>query len=227
MRLVLKSCLPIILILTFHLNNAFSFSDKGDYFSLTGIYKSEDGGVYFVNEKDGLIYCFGEHKSGSWAFVFRGNRYGFIVAGTYTFLPKGKEQGHGHLDIGVSENRIEILSEKNPFKGRSWERISNLDFYIPVKTKGEFGNHNSLNNVTGIWQGDDGASYYVVERDGEVFWFGESHSKNSSGRPSLANLAFGKRQGNIIELDWVSSSKGPNSSGGKLILSVISREETS
>jgi hypothetical protein len=74
-------------------------------------------------------------------------------------------------------------------------------------------------DLTGVWQANDGGTYYIHQRDDEVWWYGEHRPDN----PAWSNVARGEYIGNQLHLDWVDVPKGRTRSSGKLILEIQDR----
>ena len=72
--------------------------------------------------------------------------------------------------------------------------------------------------VTGVWQGNYGADYYIRQVGNEIWWLGE----NDPVHPSFSNVAHGKIDGNLIILSWGDVPKGGILSSGVLVLQVVS-----
>jgi hypothetical protein len=70
--------------------------------------------------------------------------------------------------------------------------------------------------LTGVWQANDGGTYYVRQRGNEVFWLGMS---SDQGR-SWTNVFHGTRNGNTITGTWADVPKGNIQSGGILNLNL-------
>jgi len=73
-------------------------------------------------------------------------------------------------------------------------------------------------DLTGVWNCDDGGKYYIRQIGNEVFWYGE---KAPTG-PQWSNIAFGVKVGDTIILKWVDVPKGAIMGKGELHLRVIS-----
>jgi len=73
-------------------------------------------------------------------------------------------------------------------------------------------------DLTGVWDCNDGGTYYLRQLDDILWWFGEP-SYQPGG---WSNVAMGSIDEGIIYLDWSDVPKGSNSYEGYLILTIES-----
>ena len=71
-------------------------------------------------------------------------------------------------------------------------------------------------NLTGVWQCDDGATYYVRQIGDRIFWCGESQPET----PIFCNVASGLIAEQEVMLQWADVPKGVNQYFGAIILRV-------
>ncbi len=77
----------------------------------------------------------------------------------------------------------------------------------------------NLPDLTGVWRGNDGGTYYIRMIGTEVSWLGERAPVNSP----WVNIAHGRVEGDgAIHLRWVDVPKGGTSSAGALVLQIVS-----
>lgn len=75
-------------------------------------------------------------------------------------------------------------------------------------------------DLTGIWDCDDGGTYYIRQWGNVVWWFGEP-----SLEPGIwSNVAKGTIINDVIKLDWSDVPKGSDMNGGILSLDIISKD---
>jgi hypothetical protein len=79
----------------------------------------------------------------------------------------------------------------------------------------------SAQDLSGVWKGNDGGSYYIRQVGNEIWWFGE----NNPTSPSFSNVAHGKLAGTTIELSWGDVPKGNILQSGILVLKMVSNTE--
>ncbi|WP_271767524.1 hypothetical protein [Aquimarina algiphila] len=182
--------------------------------NLSGYYYANDGGHYYVRHIGNTIYWFGEHPSGSWANVFKGNISGKTITGSFYDVPKGGIAGSGSLtlSIGCFGSGFTKVSGNN-FGGSSWTKTTRPSYLPPPRPAG-FGVVNNSNDITGRWVGNDGGIYYIRQVGNQVVWFGERNFVN--GRPTWSNIAWGSRFYSQLWLDWADVPKGNANSTGIL-----------
>ncbi len=71
-------------------------------------------------------------------------------------------------------------------------------------------------DLTGIWQCDDGAVYYIRQIGDKVFWLGEKEAED----PRFCNVAFGSVTPSDVTLQWADVPKGKNRHFGTIYLRV-------
>lgn len=71
-------------------------------------------------------------------------------------------------------------------------------------------------DLTGVWAGDEGGTYYIRQIGSEITWYGE----NAPINPGWSNVASGNIVGDQIFLKWMDVPKGTNMLSGKLIIRV-------
>jgi hypothetical protein len=186
--------------------------------NMSGYYKANDGGHYYVRHIGTNVYWFGEHPSGSWANIFTGKLDGNKITGQFYDVPKGKIQGRGPLKLTVNYNSTKITKTAGSnFGGSIWTKTRRPSNLPGTRTAG-FGVRNNINNLTARWYANDGGYYYIRQVGTHIVWFGERHF--TSGRPPWSNVGTGVRIGNIIYLNWADVPKGNANNNGTLILRV-------
>ncbi|MBI2372102.1 MAG: hypothetical protein HYV08_18040 [Deltaproteobacteria bacterium] len=71
-------------------------------------------------------------------------------------------------------------------------------------------------DLTGLWTGNDGGTYYLRQVGDRIFWLGES----GDGGRTWTNVATGKLSGGRIILDWGDVPKGAIRNSGLLVIRV-------
>lgn len=190
---------------------------------LTGYWNANDRGHYYIRQVGDQVYWLGEHPDGHWANVFKGRlnnntreaiRSGQTVTleGDFIDIPKGKAQGEGRLELEIQSGaRIRKIS--GSFGGSQWKKKP-----LPNRLPGTQYEGFSQNGLTGLWSANDGGRYYIRQTGSTVVWLGEKILPN--GKVGFANVAFGKRRGHQIILDWVDVPKNSFRGRGELTLRI-------
>ncbi len=186
--------------------------------NLSGYYKCNDGGHYYVRQEGNTVVWFGEHPNGAWANVFRGiiNREEGTIEGNSYDISKGRAKGQTQLSLKYNNNGVRLFKVSGRFGGTEWDKQ-----YLPQKLPGirqaGFSDSGNINSLDGLWRGNDGGTYYLRQAGRYVIWFGEGgHDRN--GIPSFANIAIGKKTDNVIKLSWFDVPKCKFNGTGKLVL---------
>jgi len=70
-----------------------------------------------------------------------------------------------------------------------------------------------LNELSGIWKGNDGGTYYIQQDGDRVWWIGVSSLKEGTG---FSNVFDGQRENDIITGKWADVPMGKTQNNGKL-----------
>lgn len=77
-------------------------------------------------------------------------------------------------------------------------------------------------DLSGTWHGNDGGTYYLVQRGNSLNWYGEQSSTN----PAWSNVFNGRIHGDRIRGNWTDVPKGRTRGHGKLELRITSSGNT-
>ncbi len=184
---------------------------------LNGVWRSNDGGVYFFRQVDDTLWWVGEKENGEWLNVFKGAVKEETIEGKWISLPKGETSGSGELNLNIQGNKIVIDSSSGNFPSREWKKENLLSFLANFfANQGEFlkAGYNVESNLTGGWIGNDSGFYYIRESDNTVWWYAE--------HPKLqwAHVFLGTKKGNKITGEWVDLPKGKTTNKGRLDLTI-------
>ncbi|RAP57748.1 hypothetical protein [Oleiagrimonas sp. MCCC 1A03011] len=206
--------------------------------------RGNDNGDYYVHQvtdrEAGIddMWWFGEHDTLQWAQVFKGRFIPGEAAddrweGTFIDVPKGLTCNHGPLNLEMrpvfaGPPLVSILRQSRPF-GLSGLRTMQVN--APVNRSvarvqpGFVGS--GLENLTGVWIGDDHGTYYIreVSGTGEMAWVGENpeaepHSDEEPGR-RWVNVFMGQREGLRIQGEWADVPKGEVNQTGALDMQIV------
>ncbi len=102
---------------------------------LTGKWKCDDNGTYYLRQVGNTIYWYGErtkHKDPKWANVYKGVVTGARIRGNWVDVPKGKTNSMGVLDLVVHHNGnvLKARYKTGGFGGSTWTRAG----YHPPST---------------------------------------------------------------------------------------------
>jgi microsomal dipeptidase-like Zn-dependent dipeptidase len=203
---------------------------------LNGYYEADNGGAYFVRQIGNDVYWFGEDPNGAWANVLIGTISGNKITARFWDVPKGRTQSLGDLILQIqNDDSLVKLSSSTPFGTKSWKKMvyhTEMVNGVPV-TKGFPPEMRSLpqgysfgeQNLTGAWQGDDAAFYYVRETSSDIVWVAENNQWGGPGgniRPSFTHVFFGKHvKGDpSISGHWIDIPKGIAADSGTLTLTI-------
>lgn len=192
--------------------------------SIAGVYKCNDGGIYYVGQNGSQVVWFGEKsdKNGQFANVFVGTIAGDVLTGSFWDVPKfntAPEQtaGKGNLTLRINATSL-LINPRNPaFGGTVWtkvrpgESVPRLPSTRPVVA-------NNNRNYHGIWQCDDGGVYYIREDGNNFIWFGEG--LNNDGKPGFSNIFKGVKNGNRVDGFFMDVPKGGSVNSNRISLTL-------
>ncbi|WP_303318301.1 hypothetical protein Q4Q34_10645 [Flavivirga abyssicola] len=106
---------------------------------ITGIWKCDDGGSYYIRQIKNKVMWFGEKKTGSttiFSNVANGTISGNSIVLDWVDVPKGKTYGKGTLKLRKSGNTITKISGSG-FGGNRWSKRTNNVTSSNVNTTSE------------------------------------------------------------------------------------------
>ena len=229
----------IILFFAFLAMSAVQASAK----DINGFYVGDGvGGAYFIRQIGTKVYWVGEDTKGGWANVFEGTISGGKLTGHWWDIPKGRAKGGGDITFDIKDggNTLTKVTATASF-GSENIRVGPGDVMAGgIKVSYELNAIGNLRsrpegfrtgdgNLTGAWNGDDFATYYVREMpNGDVVWFAENNMWGDPGgeaRPSFARVFIGKKIGGLITGNWVDVPKGKASGSGVLGSKLVNQQE--
>lgn len=92
---------------------------------LTGTWKGDDGGTYYVRQTGNELWWYGKDANGgqSWSNVFHGSISGSRISGTWADVPPGAANSSGILVIDIQGNsRMTATQKTGGFGGSNWMR---------------------------------------------------------------------------------------------------------
>jgi len=207
------------------------FASAASAAELNGYYEGDDGGAYFVRQVGDKVYWFGEDPHGAWANVLMGTISGNKITARFWDVPKGKTKGMGEITLTITGGGATLVkvSSTTPVGTKSMTRglphpelvngVPVLKGFPPEMRSRPQGYSGGEENLTGAWQGDDAAFYYVRETPTDLVWVAENNQWGGPGgyaQPSFVHVFFGKKINQLITGEWVDLPKGKASSKGSL-----------
>jgi microsomal dipeptidase-like Zn-dependent dipeptidase len=203
---------------------------------LNGYYLSDDGGAYFIRQIGDKVYWFGEDPAGAYANVLIGTISGSKITARYWDVPKGKTQGLGEITLTIQDNGAMLVkvSSTSPFGTKTLKKQTphaeglTIKGFPPEMRSRPQGFSGGEQNLTGVWQGDDAAFYYVRETPTDIVWVAENNQWGGDGgtaQPSFVHVFFGKKINKLVTGNWVDLPKGKAASSGVLGLGLASPQE--
>jgi hypothetical protein len=92
---------------------------------LTGVWNSDDGGIYYVRQLGTTVWWYGEldPNTPNWSNVMRGAISGNMINADWTDVPKGSVMQYGNLVLQIeSNNKLVAISKTGGFAGSVWTR---------------------------------------------------------------------------------------------------------
>jgi hypothetical protein len=120
-KLLLVTVLPVLIM--FGLVSAVKYAVAAP--DLTGIYKANDGGTYYVRQLGNTVFWLGmsSDDGGTWTNVFKGIITGNKINGNWADVPRGQVHSGGVMNLLIlSPNSFKVLSQTGGFGGSLWNR---------------------------------------------------------------------------------------------------------
>jgi hypothetical protein len=92
---------------------------------LTGIWKCNDGGKYFLRQVGVDLWWLGESqdKGGIWTNVYQGKIQGTQIRGRWADVPQGQTMNSGEMILQINNaNQLTAVSKTGGFGGSLWTR---------------------------------------------------------------------------------------------------------
>ncbi len=180
--------------------------------ALQGIYRGDDGSVYYQRVFGTTVVGFGEHpgQGKDYAYVFRGERSadGTSIAGTFWDVAKGGRATTGSLALAASQGgtRLTVVGG-GPIGPTTLESFPAANVPWPGPRQAGF-QATSATDLDGAFDGSELSRTYVRETAGSVVWVTEAVSAPGQ-RPLWVTVFVGSRTGNGgIQGDWWDVPKG-------------------
>lgn len=184
---------------------------------LTGIWKCNDGGTYFVRQNGDDLWWVGEHPERKWVNLFKGTITDETLAGEWVDLPKGKARGYGSISLNIESNKMVLSTPGADFEGTEWKKENVISFFsnrFSNQTEFLIAGYGDEDTLTGGWLSDESGFFYLRQIGDTVWWFGE-HPKRD-----WAHVFKGTRSGPTLSGEWIDLPKGKSSEKGELQLEI-------
>jgi len=176
-------------------------SDDGSRLFIDGQKIIDNDGVHPPQSVSGSVYLSkGTHQIE--VDYFQGPR-DYVALQLFWTLPGGSETISNPEYVPGSSSSVPS-SPGGPSTGNGQESTSGLEGL----------------DLTGVWDCDDGGTYYLRQSADKLWWFGEP-SYEPGG---WSNVAFGIINKDIINLDWSDVPKGRTMNGGYLVVKIQSKD---
>lgn len=184
---------------------------------LSGIWRANDGSVYYLRQINNVLWWLGENYERQWFNLYKGLVIGQSVEGEWVNSPKGANRDYGKLILDIKGNKIISLNDEGPFKGFEWKKENMVIFLTnPASNQNHFlaTGFNEADNLTGGWISDDSGFYYFREIGDSLWGIGEHPKRN------WVVIFKGACNGNTVKADWADLPKGKRTGKGELELEI-------
>lgn len=208
---------------------------------MSGYYVGDGGAAFYVRQIGTKVYWYSEDLNGAFANVLVGTINGNKINARWWDVPKGKTQGLGEMVIEIRDNGATLvqLSSTSPFGVKvikksvpHQEMVNGLPVikgFAPELRSRPAGFSGGEQNLTGAWQGDDAATYYVRELPGgDIVWVAENNLYGGPGgyaQPSFTHVFIGKKINKLIVGEWADIPKGKAMGKGTLSMKVATPQD--
>jgi CubicO group peptidase (beta-lactamase class C family) len=195
--------------------------------ALTRIYRAQDGGFLYLRQLGSDVYGFGEHPSGSYAYVLVGRVTGDRIDGSWWDVPKGalRKVNKGVLALRWSLNGARIdRSGGDDLGPRTFIAVQPTGISWPNLRAAGFQSTTSA-DLDGAFVGDDGSRHYVRETSFNTVWVGERASQPGE-RPGWVTVFAGKRKGTGFSGTYVDVPKGVELRSGSFGAALVGTTRT-
>jgi CubicO group peptidase (beta-lactamase class C family) len=148
----------------------------------------EDGSALYLRQSGTSILGFAEHPSGTYAYVLQGKLAGDVVSAKFWDVPKGKRMSNGSLSFKVTLAGKALTTTSTAVGARAW--LEHTNKWAGPRAAGF--QATKVNDLDGVFAGDDGSRHYARERDSDIVWVGEAGAQPDV-RPAWVTVFVGKR----------------------------------
>jgi hypothetical protein len=94
---------------------------------LTGVWRSDDNGTYYLRQSENMLSWYGEHSKDdpAWSNVYRAEIHGDVIQGRWSDAPKGRGMSSGTLSLKIEHNGnvLLVVQETGGFGSSRWIRV--------------------------------------------------------------------------------------------------------
>jgi uncharacterized protein YjbI with pentapeptide repeats len=187
--------------------------------SLTGIWRSNDGGTYYLNhiESKNLLWFLSVSNAGNFAGIFRGEIVSDFIEGEWADVPLGEDLDYGKLSLEIKCNDNLVILLKTQQTGGYGATIWKTSQDLPSGVNRRFWfdqireipilhtKNRDYGSLTGIWRSSNGEVIHYAHEVGNYIW-----SCGISEENKWVNVFRGVITGNIIEGEWADVYRGNN-----------------
>ena len=178
--------------------------------ALQGIYRGDDGSVYYQRVVGTTVVGYAEHPGQGYAFVFRGERSAdaTTISGTFWDVAKGSRTGAGAVAFAVSQGGARLtVTSGGPLGATTYDSFPAENVPWPGAREAGF-QSTAATDLDGAFTGNDLSRTYVREVGGAVVWVTEAFAPPGA-RPLWTTVFVGARNDNGgIAGDWWDVPKG-------------------
>ena len=189
--------------------------------NLTGIWRGGSGGRYYMRQSGDMLIWFGESSAvdPAWAQAAVGQKQpdGSIQM-VWIDVPKGASTGLGSLKLALKPGAVlELQARTGPLGETGWTREQAATApELSESLSPDMAIAPSSFNLTGVWKGDDGGSYYLTQQASRLIWYAEDDAQ----APTWSHIAYGEVTGSEIAIKWADLPKGAARGSGLLSLKI-------
>jgi CubicO group peptidase (beta-lactamase class C family) len=148
----------------------------------------DDGSALYLRQTGTSVVGFGEHPSGSYAYVLTGTLAGDVVSAKFWDVAKGTRRSNGNLSFKVTLAGKALTTTSTAVGARAW--LEHANKWAGLRAAGF--QATKTNDLDGAFNGDDGSRHYAQELNSDIVWVGEAGAQPDV-RPAWVTVFVGKR----------------------------------
>jgi hypothetical protein len=196
--------------------------------SLTGVWKSNDGGKYYLRHNGNVVWWIGlsgGNDGRTYSNTFRGTittlpGFDGVIDGEFVDVPRGAIMNSGKLLLDITQGHqgdLRLRKISGAFGTDTWTKVSGVSTTPYTKPP---------RDLTGIWYSYPDEGHYFLRHIGynTLWWIGISKNGLDGMESTYYNvfkgeIFWGERpEGTTIIGEWVDVPRGVKSSSGMLVL---------